>query len=154
MFTAKKIILICTILFVSSQFTGYDVQSHYFCVVKERPIKKKNWAEFCVKYFMFSFYLVRTMLISLTIYASQCLKNYFKVLLVFWGDIPKPFRLQVLSYCLISYRARAWNYRIFPDFFKVQFQNGGQSEDSRSKNSNESILFRRNIDQYSLGESA
>ena len=25
--------------------------------------------------------------------------------------------------------------------------------DSRSKNSNESILFRRNIDQYSLGES-
>ena len=28
------------------------------------------------------------------------------------------------------------------------------SEASQSKNSNESILFRRNIDQYSLGESA
>ena len=49
MFTAKKIVLIGTILFVSSQFTGYDVLSHYICVVKERPIKKKNWAEFCVK---------------------------------------------------------------------------------------------------------
>ena len=47
---------------------------------------------------------------------------------------------------LVIYRARAWHYPIFPDFFKMA--------DSQSKNSNKSILFRRNIDQFSQGESA
>ena len=32
-------------------------------------------------------------------------------------------------------------------FQKVQFQNGGQSEYSQSKNSDGNILFRENIDQ-------
>ena len=53
-------------------------------------------------------------------------------------------------YCLISYRAGACHYWIFPDFLK---KSSFKMPDSRSKNSNESILFRRNIDQYSLGES-
>ena len=39
----------------------------------------------------------------------------------------------------------------FPGLFK---KSSFKMADSRSKNSNESILFRRNIDQYSLGESA
>ena len=47
---------------------------------------------------------------------------------------------------LVIYRARAWHYPIFPDFFKMA--------DSQSKNSNKSILFRRSIDQFSQGESA
>ena len=38
----------------------------------------------------------------------------------------------------------------FPGLFK---KSSFKMADSRSKNSNESILFRRNIDQYSLGES-
>ena len=39
----------------------------------------------------------------------------------------------------------------FPGLFK---KSSFKMADSPSKNSNESILFRRNIDQYSLGESA
>ena len=38
----------------------------------------------------------------------------------------------------------------FPGLFK---KSSFKMADSRSKNSNESILFRRNIDQYSLEES-
>ena len=52
---------------------------------------------------------------------------------------------------IISYRAGAWHYRIFPDFFK---KSSFKLADSQSKKSNESILFRRHIDQYSPGESA
>ena len=53
---------------------------------------------------------------------------------------------QVYSpYCPISYRASAWHYRSFFSF---------KMADSQSKTSNKRILVRRNIDQYSLGESA
>ena len=40
-----------------------------------------------------------------------------------------------------------------PDFPRLFKKSSFKMADSRSKNSNESILFRRNIDQYSLGES-
>ena len=40
-----------------------------------------------------------------------------------------------------------------PDFPGLFIKSSFKMADSRSKNSNERILFRRNIDQYSLGES-
>ena len=40
-----------------------------------------------------------------------------------------------------------------PDFSGVFKKSSFKMADSQSNNSNESILFRRNIDQYSLGES-
>ena len=59
---------------------------------------------------------------------------------------------QVYSpYCPISYRASAWHYRIFFGLFKKA---SFKMADNQSKTSNKRILFRRNIDQYSLGESA
>ena len=59
---------------------------------------------------------------------------------------------QVYSpYCPISYRASAWHY---PIFFGLLKKASFKMADNQSKTSNKRILFRRNIDQYSLGESA
>ena len=60
------------------------------------------------------------------------------------------FPPQTNVYCLISYRGGL----ALPDFPGLLKKSSFKMADSQSKNSNESILFGRNIDQYSLGESA
>ena len=69
--------------------------------------------------------------------------------------LPRPHTgiISPADQCLLPYFIPRGGLAL-PDFPGLLKKSSFKMADSQSKNSNESILFGRNIDQYSLGESA